>query len=63
MFRATDSPILRSTFELYIQLFVQCTASAADRSAADAVHCAKSCIYSQKVLLRMGEFVARSMLG
>jgi len=25
------------------------------------VHCTKSCIYSQKVLLRMGEFVARNM--
>ena len=24
-------------------------------------HCTKSCIYSQKVLLRMGEFVARNM--
>jgi hypothetical protein len=25
------------------------------------VHCTKRCIYSQKVLLRMGEFVARNM--
>jgi hypothetical protein len=31
------------------------------RSAAVTVHCTKSCIYSQKVLLRMGEFVARNM--
>ena len=31
MFRATNSPILRSTFELHIQLLVQCMASAADR--------------------------------
>ena len=31
------------------------------RSAAVSVHCTKSCIYSQKVLLRMGEFVARNM--
>ena len=30
-------------------------------SAAVSVHCTKSCIYSQKVLLRMGEFVARNM--
>ena len=33
------------------------------RSAAVSLHCTKSCIYSQKVLLRMGEFVARNMLG
>jgi len=26
-----------------------------------SLHCTKSCIYSQKVLLRMGEFVARNM--
>ena len=31
------------------------------RSAAVSVHCIKSCIYCQKVLLRMGEFVARNM--
>jgi len=31
------------------------------RSAAISVNCTKSCIYSQKVLLRMGEFVARNM--
>jgi hypothetical protein len=31
------------------------------RSAAMSVYCTKSCIYSQKVLLRMGEFVARNM--
>ena len=30
MFRATNSPILRSTFWLYIQLLVQCTDTAAD---------------------------------
>ena len=28
-----------------------------------SVHCTKSCICSQKVLLRMGEFVARNMHG
>ena len=33
------------------------------RSAAVSVHCTKSCIYSQKVLLKMGEFVARYMSG
>ena len=77
MFRATYSPILRSTFWLYIQLLVQCTAFAADRchgwhkvssqpwhrSAEEAVNCTKSCTYSQKLLLRMGEFVTRNMLG
>ena len=31
MFRATNSPILRSTFWLYIELLVQCTDTAADR--------------------------------
>jgi hypothetical protein len=31
------------------------------RSAAVSVHCTKSCIYNQKELLRMSEFVARSM--
>ena len=31
------------------------------RSAAVSVHYNKSCIYSQDVLLRMGEFVARNM--
>ena len=30
------------------------------RSPAVSVHCTKDCIYSQKVLLRMGEFVARN---
>ena len=76
MFRATNSPILRSTFLLSVQLFVQCTDTAADwchrwagtsvssqpwhRSAAVSVHCTKSCIYSQKMLLRMDEFVART---
>ena len=33
------------------------------RSAAEAVNCNKSCIYIQKVHLRMGEFVARNMSG
>ena len=32
-----------------------------NRSAAVSVHCSKSCVYSQKVLLRMGEFVTRNM--
>jgi len=60
MFWATIFPILRSTFDCTcIQLLVQCT----DTAAAVSVHCAKSCMYSQKVLLRMGEFVARNMLG
>jgi len=39
---------------------VQCTDTAGDRSAV-SVHCTKSCIYSQKLLLRIGEFVARNM--
>ena len=74
MFGATYSPILRSTLWLYIQLLVQCTDTAADlchgwdglpsqpvhRSAAVSVHCTRSCIYSQKAPLRMGESVART---
>ena len=31
------------------------------RSTTVSVHCTKSCVYSQKVILRMGEFVARNM--
>jgi len=31
------------------------------RSAAVSVHCTKSCIYSQKLLLKMGEFVAQNV--
>jgi len=31
------------------------------RSAAISVHCTKSCTYSQKVLPKIGEFVARNM--
>jgi len=77
MFQETNSPILRSTFGLYVQLLVQCTDTAADRcrgwdgtsvpsqpwhrSAAVSVHCTKIYIYSPKVLLRMGEFVSRNM--
>ena len=52
MFRATNSPILMSTFWLYIQLLVQCSDIAADRQQ---YRC------SQKVLMKMGEFVARNM--
>ena len=79
IFRATNSPILRNIFWLHIKLLVQCTDNAPDRchywdwtsvpsqpwhrSAAVSVNCTKSCIYSPKVLLRMGEFVSRNMLG
>jgi len=31
------------------------------RSAAASVHCTKSYIYGENVLLRMGDFVARNM--
>jgi hypothetical protein len=79
VFRATNSPILGSTFWLQTQLLVKCTDTAADWchgwdgtsvpsqlwhwSAAVSVHCTKSCVCSQKVLLRIGEFVARNMWG
>ena len=39
------------------------TRSPYHRSAAISLHCVKSCVYSQKVLLKMGEFVARNMLS
>ena len=53
-------------FWLYIQLLVQCTDTAANRfhgwdGTSVSVHCTKNCIYRQKVLLKIGEFVARNM--
>ena len=68
MFLATNSPILRSTFWMYIQLLVQCADTAADRRTGRRqcrciVPKTKSCIYSHKVLLMMGEFVAQNMYG
>ena len=74
MFRATDLPILRSTFVCIYSFWYNAptllqTGATVEMeltfhlnwSAAVSVHCTKSCIYSQKVLLRMGEFVARNM--
>jgi hypothetical protein len=44
MSRATNSPIHRSTFWLYIQLLVQCTDTAADRCIVPkAVYTVKKC--------------------
>ena len=69
MFRATESPILGSTFWMYIQLLVQCTDTAVDRchrgTGRQQRRCIvpKSCTYRQKVLLRMRESVARNILG
>ena len=40
---------------IYINTHTKCTDIAADWSAAISVLCTKNCIYSQKVLLRMGE--------
>ena len=58
MFRVKNSPILRSTF------LTECTAfDTMRRHCCRSVHCTKNCIYIQNVLLRMGEFVARNMLG
>ena len=63
MFRAIDSPILRSTFDCihsfwYHALTMLSTGATAEmkpvpsqpwhRSAAGSVHCTKSCVYSQK---------------
>jgi len=44
MFRAKNSPILRSTFWLYVQLLVQCTDTAADRCVVPkTVYTIKKC--------------------
>ena len=56
MFWVTNSPILRSTFGLYIQLLVQCTDTAAYRCMVP-----KAAYTVKNALLRMGEFVARNM--
>ena len=69
MFRARNSPVLRSFWYNAPPLLptgatvemLRVPSQPWHRSAAEAVHCTKSCIYSQKVLLRMGEFVARNM--
>ena len=68
MFRATNSPILRSAFDCIYSFWYNAptllpTGATWHRSAAVSVHCTQSCIYSQKVLMRMGEFVARNMEG
>ena len=42
MFRATNSPILRSTFWLYTQLLVRSTETAADRCHGFHLHCGTS---------------------
>ena len=42
-------------------LTVYTTFGTMHRSATESVHCTKSCIYSQKVLLRMDEFVTRNI--
>ena len=67
MFQATSLPILRSTFWLYVQLLVQCTDTAADLCHGwDGINvpaqpCVGELYQKQKVLLRMGKFVARNM--
>jgi len=76
MFRATNSPILRSNLTVYTAFGTMhrfavdwwqvwdgtdVPSQTCPRSTAISVHCTKSCIYSQKVLMRMGEFVARNM--
>jgi len=65
MFQAKNSPIIRSTFWLYIQLLVHCTELS---SISTVVTVRQQCrcivtkaVYSQKVLQRMGEFVCRNM--
>ena len=79
IFRATNSPIFRSTFWLYVQRWYnapillptgekvemelhEVPSQPCHRSAAISVHCMyQRCTYSEKVLLKMGEFVARNM--
>ena len=59
MFRATNSPISGALFDCIYSFWYN--APTLLLTAAVSVHCTKICIYSQKVLLRMGEFVARNM--
>jgi hypothetical protein len=50
MFLATNSPILRSTFLLYIQLLVQCIDTAADRCVVPkAVYKSKSALEDGRI--------------
>ena len=63
-FRATNLPILRSTFLTVYTAFR--TASAADRCHgrdAEAVHCTKSCIYSQKSAPEDGQICRPKRVG
>ena len=60
MFRATNSPILRSTFFTVYTAFVQCTDTTAGRQQCRCI--VPKAVYTvKKVLLSMGEFVARNM--
>jgi len=60
MFQATNSPILRSTFYcIYSFWYNAPTLLPTGRQQCRCI--VPNCIYSQKVLLRMGEFVARNM--
>ena len=71
MFQKTNSPILRSTFWLYIHSFWYNAPKLLPIGATVEMELhefhfnrgTKSCIYSQNVLMRMGEFVARNMLS
>ena len=63
IYRSVSVPLLMN--EYYVRCHgwdgTDVTSQTWRRLAAVSVHCTKSCIYSQKVLLRMGEFVARNM--
>ena len=66
MFQATNLPILRSTFQMYIQLLELHTDTAADRCHVAPVGSSVGALYQKlyiqsKSALRMGEFVARNM--
>ena len=66
MFRATNFAHPQEHFLAYIQRLVQGTDTAADRCRVAPVGRSVGTLYqklyiSQKVLLRMGEFVSRNM--
>ena len=62
MFLATNSTILRSTFSLYIPILYD-SPTLLQTGWQKCRWIVPKGVYSRKVLLRMGEFVARNMLG
>ena len=53
--------MLKNIRWIYVVIYHAVVQHAATQPHIGTMHCTKSCIYSQKVLLRMGEFVARNV--